>query len=128
MLKTGIFFTSTVRVDDSNTARTMGSGDMDVFATPALVALMEKAAASLAAEGLTRESSTVGSMIDISHLKPTAVGDTVTARAELTAIDGRKLTFRVEASDSGGLIGEGEHIRYVVDRERFMEKLLSGDR
>lgn len=124
MLKTGTVFTSTVKVDNSNTARTMGSGDMDVFATPALVAVMESAAASLASEGLTRESTTVGSRIDITHLRPTAMGDSVTARAELTAIDGRKLTFRVEASDSKGLIGEGEHIRYVVDRERFMEKLL----
>ncbi len=127
MLKTGTVFTSTVKVDNSNTARTMGSGDMDVFATPALVAVMEKAAASLASEGLTRESTTVGARIDVTHLKPTAIGGSVTASAELTEIDGRKLTFRVEASDSKGLIGEGEHIRYVVDRERFMEQLLSGD-
>lgn len=127
MLKTGTVFISTIKVDNSNTARTMGSGDMDVFATPALVAIMEKAAASLASEGLTRESTTVGSRIDITHLRPTAMGGSVTARAELIEIDGRKLIFRVEASDSKGLIGEGEHIRYVVDRERFMEKLLSGD-
>lgn len=123
MLKTGMTHVSAVRVGNANTARTMGSGDLDVFATPALVALMENAAALAAAEGLAAEDTTVGSQINIAHLRPTAIGDSVTARAELIAIEGRKLTFRVEASDSAGLIGEGEHMRFVVGREKFMSKL-----
>lgn len=127
MLKTGLTHSSTVQVGTTNTARTMGSGDLDVFATPAMVALMENAAALAAAQGLPEGSTTVGSFISVSHLKPTALGDKVTARAELTAIDGRKLTFRVEASDKEGVIGEGEHVRYVVDRDKFMAR-LSGDK
>lgn len=126
MLNTGLKHTSAVKVEHTNTARAMGSGDLDVFATPALVALMENAAALAVAEGLGPESTTVGAQINISHLKPTAPGDKVKATAELTAIDGRKLTFRVEASDSTGLIGEGEHIRFVVDRQKFMSKLTGG--
>lgn len=127
MIKAGTVRTSAVKVDHHNTARAMGSGDLDVFATPALVALMENAAALAAAEGLGPESTTVGSQVNISHVRPTAMGDKVTARAELTEIEGRKLTFRVEASDSAGPVGEGVHIRFVVDRQKFMSK-LSGDK
>ena len=65
----------------------------------------------------------VGSLMNASHLKPTAVGDTVEATATLVAVEGRKLTFRVEAHDSEGVIGEGDHVRYIVGREKFLAKL-----
>lgn len=123
MPKTGMTHISTVKVVGTNTARAMGSGDMDVFATPAMVALMENAAALAVAEALPEGSTTVGALVNVSHVRPSALGDTVSARAELTVVEGRKLTFCVEAYDSKGPIGEGGHVRYVVDREKFLSKL-----
>ena len=100
-METGLTYSSTVQVNSTNTALALGSGDMEVFATPALV----------------------GAMIQTSHLKPSGLNEEVTATAELTEIEGRKLTFKISASDSKGLVGEGTHIRYIVDRERFLSKL-----
>ena len=99
-METGLKHVSTVTVSAANTALTMGSGDMEV-------------------EG----STTVGAMMETSHIKPSAIGETVNAEAVLEEIDGRKLTFKVTASDSKGTIGEGTHVRYIVDRERFLSKL-----
>lgn len=107
----------------ANTAAAMGSGDMDVFATPAMVALMENAAMKAVAPGLSPESATVGSLISVSHVKPSPLGAVIRATAELTEIEGRKLTFRVSAEDERGTIGEGTHIRYIVDREKFLSKI-----
>ncbi len=96
---------------------------MEVFATPAMIALMENAAMSAVAGVLPEGSSTVGAEMNVSHIKPSGLGAEIAATAVLTAIDGRKLTFNVGASDSQGMIGEGVHVRYVVDRERFMAKV-----
>lgn len=123
MLKEGLSATASTRVTEANTARTMGSGDLEVFATPSLVALMEQAALQAVAPVLPDEATTVGSQIDCSHLKPSPLGATITATAVLTHIEGRKLTFTIGATDAEGIIGEGTHVRYVVDRERFMAKL-----
>jgi predicted thioesterase len=108
---------------EGNTAEFIGSGDMAVLATPAMVALMENAAMLAVALKIEEGETTVGSMISTSHLKPSKVGNTVSAIAELTAIEGRKLTFKIEAYDGETLIGEGEHIRYIVNREKFLSKL-----
>lgn len=123
IMETGLKHVSTVTVSAANTALTMGSGDMEVFATPAMVALMENAAMKAVAPHLPEGSTTVGAMMETSHIKPSALGETVNAEAILEEIDGRKLTFKVTASDSKGTIGEGKHIRYIVDRERFLSKL-----
>ena len=122
-METGLNHISKVTVNTSNTALTMGSGNMEVFATPAIVALMGNAAMNAVAAHLTEVSTTVGAMMETSHIKPSALGETVMAEAILEEIDGRKLTFKVIASDSKGTIGEGKHIRYIVDRERFLSKL-----
>ena len=122
-METGLKHVSTVTVSAANTALTMGSGDMEVLATPAMVALMENAAMKAVAPHLPEGSTTVGAMMETSHIKPSALGETVNAEAILEEIDGRKLTFKVTASDSKGTIGEGKHIRYIVDRERFLSKL-----
>mgnify|MGYP002246706185 CR=1 FL=1 len=106
-----------------NVAATMGSGDLNVFATPAMVALMENAAMSAVADELPEGSTTVGAMMNTTHIKPSAVGDTVSATAVLKEVEGRKLTFEVRAQDSKGVIGEGTHVRYIVDKEKFMSKL-----
>lgn len=123
MLEAGLKSESAVVVGESNNAAAMGSGDMNVFATPAMVALMENAAMNAVAGYLPEGSTTVGAAISVSHVKPTAPGGMVTAVAELTDVDGRKLTFRVTASDTTGIIGEGSHVRYIVDREKFLLKL-----
>ncbi|MBQ3187417.1 MAG: thioesterase family protein [Alistipes sp.] len=123
MLEKGLSATSKVVVSVANTACTMGSGDLEVFATPAMVALMENAAMKAVAAALPDGSTTVGSEMNCSHIKPSKVGATITATAVLTEVEGRKLTFTVGASDEQGIIGEGVHTRFVVDRERFMAKL-----
>ena len=123
MLQIGLSHVSTAVVDNSNTARIYGSGGLDVFATPAMIGLMENAAMTAVENELPEGSSTVGAHISTSHVKPSKLGTTIKATAVLEEIDGRKLTFKVSASDDDGLIGEGTHIRYIVDIERFMSKI-----
>lgn len=123
MIEIGLKHESQVVVSQSNTAKALGSGDMEVFATPAMVALMENAAMKAVAENLDEGASSVGVEISTSHIKASALGATITASAELVAIDGRKLSFKVKAWDEAGTIGEGNHTRFVVDRERFLSKI-----
>lgn len=123
MLEIGLKYESVVEVTSANSAKTMGSGDMDVFATPSMVALMENAAMMAVASALPEGSATVGTQINTSHIKASPIGATITASAELTEAEGRKLTFAVKAWDEKGVIGEGVHTRFVVDRERFLSKL-----
>ncbi len=115
--------TSTMIVEEKHLACNVGSGDLPVFATPMMMALMENAAMLCVADELEDGSSTVGGQISSSHLKPTGLGKTVTATAELISAEGRKLKFKVSASDEGGLIGEGEHLRFIIDKEKFMSKV-----
>ena len=122
MLNTGLSFTSRTTVSSENTAKAIGSGDMEVFATPAMIALMENAAMLAVAAGLPEGSSTVGSEMNVTHIKPSGLGAEITATAVLTSVEGRKLTFNVGASDSEGMIGEGTHVRYIVDREKKKKK------
>ena len=117
-METGLTYTSTVTVSEENIAATMGSGDLEVFATPAMVALMENAAMNAVVGELPE-----GATMNTTHIKPSAMGDTVSATAVLKEVAGRKLTFEVHAKDSKGVIGEGMHVRYIVDREKFMSKL-----
>lgn len=123
MLEIGLRYESRTMVSTANSAKTLGSGDMDVFATPAMVALMENAAMLAVAAELPEGSATVGTQMNTSHIKASPLGAVITASAELTAVDGRKLTFAVKAWDEKGVIGEGEHTRFVVDRARFLSKL-----
>ena len=121
-MNTGLIYTSKTTVDKTNTALALGSGDMEVFATPAMVALMENAAMNAVAPHLEAGQTTVGSQITTSHLAPSFLGATVTATATLTAVEGRKLTFEIEAHEGDIVIGSGTHTRFIVDRERFMAK------
>ena len=122
-LKKGLSSQSSVTVAAGNTAAAMGSGDLDVFATPAMVALMENAAMKAVADALPEGSTTVGAEMNVTHIKPSGLGAEIVATAVLTGVEGRKLTFNVGARDAEGMIGEGIHIRYAVDRLRFMEKV-----
>lgn len=123
MLKEGLTHTSVAVVCEDNTALKMGSGDLDVFATPAMIALMENAAMKTVATFLPEGSTTVGSQMDALHIKPSPIGNKVSATAILINIDNRKLTFSVQAKDGDDIIGEGTHIRFIVDKIKFMNKL-----
>lgn len=122
-MQIGKKYTSTMIVEEKHLACYVGSGDLPVFATPMMMALMENAAMLCVADELENGSSTVGGQISSSHIKPTGLGKTVTATAELISAEGRKLKFKVSASDEGGLIGEGEHLRFIIDKEKFMSKV-----
>ena len=115
-------FTQTITVTDSQTASQYGSGLLPVFATPALIALMENTAMQLIE--LPDGSSSVGTSINMQHLKASAVGENITCTATITNVEGRKYQFSIQATDqSGDIIGQCLHERFVVDVEKFMSKL-----
>ena len=122
-MEIGKRYTSTLVVEEKHLACNVGSGDLQVFATPMMLALMENAAMLCVADDLPDGSTTVGGNIISSHIKPTGIGRTVKATAELSDVEGRKLTFKVSAFDEDGLIGEGKHLRFVVDKAKFMSKV-----
>ena len=109
-------------VGDDDTARALGSGDVDVLGTPRLVALLEEATLDAVNGCLDAGSTTVGMRVQVDHLQPTPVGAEVLAEAYLDKIEGRRITFTVTASDSGGLVAAGKVTRVVVDVNRFMSK------
>ena len=123
MIEIGLKHTSELTVTDAITAIQMGSGDMPVLATPTMMALMENAAMLAVADELPEGCTTVGGHIESSHLKPSKIGDKVTATAEVTKVDGKKIEFKVSAYSGDALLGEVTHLRFIVDRERFMSKL-----
>jgi len=110
-------------VTDADTASHWGSGGLPVFSTPALLGLMESAAVIALIGHLPPGQTTVGGHIDVRHLTATPVGMTVHARAELIAVEGRKLIFKIQAWDEVELIGEADHDRFVVNEEKFMAKV-----
>ena len=122
-MKIGDKGTVTVKVTKENCASAIGSGALDVFATPSMIALMEDAACEAIKASLQPGESSVGTKVNISHLKASALEDTITATATLTEIDGRRLVFEVVANDSKGIIGEGSHERFVINVEKFLSKL-----
>ena len=123
MLQEGLTHTSQLTVNEGVTAVAMGSGDMPVLATPSMMALMENAAMLAVADHLPVGCTTVGGHITSSHLKPSRLGDTVTATATVTRVDGKKIEFKVEAHCGDTLLGEGTHLRFIVDREKFLSRL-----
>lgn len=123
-LEIGLTHTSTLFVDKSHTAIAMTSGDMEVLATPAMMALMENAAMMAVADAIPKESTTVGAHIESSHLRPTPCGHNIAAIAVLIKIDGLKLFFNITATDDGGnIIGKGTHLRFIVNKAKFLSRL-----
>ncbi len=122
MLKTGIKGIASETVTVENCAKTVGSGELEVYATPSMIALVEKAAWMSVAEYLEEGQGTVGTKLEISHVSATPVGMEVRCKTELIEIDGRRLLFAVKAYDEAGLIGEGTHERFIVWNERFQQK------
>ncbi|MEW5846566.1 MAG: thioesterase family protein [Bacteroidota bacterium] len=121
----GIEYTATEIVTKNNTASIYGSGLVDVFATPAMVALMEKAALNAVLPHLPEGFNTVGTEVCVKHTKATPMGWAVYSKATLKELDGKKLVFEVVAWDKEGEIGRGTHTRYIIESKRFMEKFSS---
>ncbi|MDR0818921.1 MAG: thioesterase family protein [Oscillospiraceae bacterium] len=112
----------TAYVTESNTAKAVGSGSLDVFATPMMVALMENAACSVLADGLESGLTSVGTAISIAHTAASPIGAKVSAAATITAVNGRSVDFAVTANDETGEIGVGTHTRVIVDEAKFVAK------
>ena len=122
MLEAGIKGRQEVVVSDANSAKTMGSGTLDVFATPAMTALMEKTAWMSVADQLDEGCGTVGTLLNVTHDAPTPLGMTVWCETELVEVDGRRLVFDVAAYDAKGKIGGGRHERFIIQNEKFQAK------
>lgn len=109
-------------VEREDTAKEVGSGDLLVYATPCMVALMEGAACEAIAEALTDTQTTVGTMLNIEHVSATPVGLEVRAEATVTEVNGKVITFAVNAFDESGEIGRGIHKRVIINPQKFLEK------
>jgi len=125
MLTEGIKGKQEIIVTEEVTAQQVGSGTLPVFATPAMISLMENTAYKSVAEYLEEGCGTVGTLMNVSHVAATPVGMKVTCETELLKVDGRALTFCVKAYDECGLIGEGMHERFVIMEEKFLAKTNS---
>jgi predicted thioesterase len=125
MLKQGLLGKEQTIVCHSNSAVAMGSGSLEVFSTPSMIALMENAAASSVRPHLEPGKTTVGISIDAKHISATPLGMAVFCESCLTEIDGKRLVFKITAFDSNGEIGSARHERMIVDAKRFMEKAAS---
>ena len=121
-LTKGIIGKKELTVTMDKTAAAVGSGLLDVFATPQMIALMEATASESVATYLEDGATSVGTLVNISHVAATPVGMSVRCESELIEVEGRKLVFTVKAFDECGLIGEGRHERFIVFSEKFMAK------
>jgi fluoroacetyl-CoA thioesterase len=121
MLEPGRQATVEETVTESMSAPSLGSGDVPVLGTPAVLALVEAAAVAAVADALDTGTTSVGASVELEHLAPTPVGGVVTATAALARIDGRRLEFRFEVTDGAGPVARGAHVRIIVDRARFLE-------
>ena len=121
-MEKGIKFSIERKVTEHMTARVMGSGTLDVFATPSMIALIEETAWRSVAPPLESGMATVGTLLNVAHVAPTPVGMTVKCETELTEVDGRRLVFSVKVSDECGEIGRGTHERFIINEEKFQKK------
>ncbi len=127
-MKPGDIYTAALIVAPEHTAAAMGSGDLPVLATPAIIALMENAAMLALKPSLEAGQSSVGTAISVEHLKASPIGARIEAVATVIAIDGRRVEFSVEAREVPGSgdpvpIGRGTHTRFIVDAVRFLGKI-----
>ncbi len=122
MLEVGIKGQRETIVAKENTAAGIGSGSLEVFSTPIMILLMEESCFMSVADKLDEGFTTVGISVNVKHLSATPLGMKIVVKSELTKVDGRALTFKVEAYDEKGLIGEGIHERFIVNNEKFQTK------
>ncbi len=123
MIEKGITYKSVLKVTQNQSAAYIGSGDLPVLATPALIALMEQAAMKAIAPYLQETESSVGIYVACKHTRATAVGKEVYAEACVEEVEGRRVSFKVTAYDDQGEIGQAKHDRFIVDKNRFLSKL-----
>ena len=121
-MKTGIRGEQMIIVTEQQTAKYLGSGELAVFATPCMIALMENTAYKSVQPFLDPGQGTVGTLLNVKHLAATPVGMEVRCETRLIEIDRKRLVFEVEAFDACGLIGEGTHERFIIDTQKFMQK------
>ena len=121
-LTVGIKGTAETLVEKADTAREVGSGELLVYATPCMVAMMEGAACQSVAPYLAEGESTVGTKMNVEHISATPVGMEVRAESVVTALEGRKITFEIHAFDEAGEIGRAVHERVIIKTDRFLEK------
>lgn len=121
-MEKGIKYTMERTVTEELTAKRVGSGTLDVFATPAMIALIEETAWRSVAGQLEPGQGTVGISLNVEHVAPTPLGMKVVCETELVEVDGRKLKFNVSVSDACGLIGCGTHERFIINEEKFQTK------
>lgn len=121
-MEIGIIGKQEIVITEEKTAKAMGSGELNVFATPAMIALMENTAYTSVAGRLEAGQGTVGTLMNVQHVAATPVGMKVVCETELVEIDRRRLVFKVKASDEAGLIGEGTHERFIVDNAKFQSR------
>lgn len=122
MLEIGIKGNAAAICGQKNCAASVGSGELEVFATPSMITLMEEAAYRSVSPYLQEGQTTVGTHLDVAHSSATPIGMSIRCESELVEIDGRKLVFKVVAYDECGKVGEGRHERFIVDGARFMQK------
>lgn len=122
-IEVGLMHQESEEVTYNKTASSYESGLLEVYATPAMISLMEKTCMLSVAEILPKEQSTVGTLVNIKHLKASKKGETIKCTSKLIEIDRRRLVFEVEARDGGGLIGHGIHERFIVDIDKFLAKI-----
>jgi predicted thioesterase len=120
-LKPGLHFEVTSTVTPEMSARHIGSGDVGVFSTPSMIGMMEGAATRCVQPHMEDGHTTVGYIVNVRHLAPTPIGNDVTVSARLDAVDGRKLTFHVEAREDDRVVGQGEHVRVIIETARFLQ-------
>ncbi|MCC5931561.1 MAG: thioesterase family protein [Cyclobacteriaceae bacterium] len=124
-LKPGLTHQKEELVTFEKTAAAVGSGLVEVYATPAMIAFMENTSSEMVVKYLPEGDNTVGSEVNITHVKPTAVGKKVYCESTITQIEGRKISFKVRAWDEQGEIGHGTHTRFIINTERFMNKVMA---
>ena len=121
-MEIGITGVQTLTVTEDKTAKALGSGELAVFATPCMIALMENTAYKSVQPFLAEGQGTVGTLLNVRHVAATPVGMVVRCETKLVEIDRKRLVFEVRAFDACGLIGEGSHERFIVDNQKFMQK------
>jgi len=122
-VRVGLIGESITTVTSKETAKTLGSGTLNVYATPAMIALMEAASVAAIESYLDDNYTSVGIQIHVRHVAATPIGEHITAIAEVTRVDDKRVTFEVRAWDEHELIGEGTHVRYIIEADEFMTGL-----
>lgn len=120
MIEIGLTYTQEVIIKNEMTAKNVGSGELAVLATPIMIALMENSAMMAVSQHILDTETTVGGRIDVMHLKPSKIGETIKVTATLIEIEGKKLTYNVIAQVDEFIVGKGSHVRFIVHKERFM--------